>query len=161
MHVDPHGCADESQLLGAHPGAYLQVPASDEERVQCAVGLVELRSICEVVYHHQHLVELLHLQLLASIRDLTLLLDDASQRRFIPFVPVRLLALSVHPQILFDIFPDWNPAVVDVDTGTEDVDPFKDSAILLQNQADQRYSLARLAWAEEDSRAWHLRYHRV
>ena len=124
LHVDPHGCADESQLLGAHPGAYLQVPASDEERVQCIVGLVELRSV-------------------------------------IPLVPVRLLALSVHPQILLDIFPDWNPAVVDVDTGTEDVDPFKDSAILLQNQADQRYSLARLAWAEEDSRAWHLRYHRV
>ena len=30
--IDPHGCADEPQLLGAHPGADLQVPTPDEER---------------------------------------------------------------------------------------------------------------------------------
>ena len=30
--IDPHGCADEPQLLGAHPGADLHVTAPDEER---------------------------------------------------------------------------------------------------------------------------------
>ena len=43
--VDPHGCADEPQLLRAHPGACLHVPAPDEQRVQGAVGSVELRHI--------------------------------------------------------------------------------------------------------------------
>ena len=32
--IDPHRCADELQLLGAHPGAHLHVSASDEERVK-------------------------------------------------------------------------------------------------------------------------------
>ena len=43
--VDPHGGADEPQLLGAHPGADLHVPASNEERVKGAVGFVQLRHI--------------------------------------------------------------------------------------------------------------------
>ena len=30
LHVDPHGGADEPQLLGTHPGADLRVTASDE-----------------------------------------------------------------------------------------------------------------------------------
>ena len=42
LHVDPHGGADEPQLLGTHPGADLHVTASDEERVKGAVGLVKL-----------------------------------------------------------------------------------------------------------------------
>ena len=37
LHVDPHGCADEPQLLRAHPGTNLHVPAPDEESVQGAV----------------------------------------------------------------------------------------------------------------------------
>ena len=41
--IDPHRCADEPQLLGARPGADLHVPASNEERVQGAVGFVQLR----------------------------------------------------------------------------------------------------------------------
>ena len=43
--VDPHGCADEPQLLRAHPGADLHMTAPDEESVQGAVGSVELRHI--------------------------------------------------------------------------------------------------------------------
>ena len=42
LHVHPHCCADEPQLLRAHPGAYLHVPAPDEESVQGAVRLVQL-----------------------------------------------------------------------------------------------------------------------
>ena len=42
--IDPHCCADEPQLLGANPGADLQVPTPDEERVQGAVRLGYLRS---------------------------------------------------------------------------------------------------------------------
>ena len=34
LDVDPHDCADEPQLLRAHPGADLHVTASDEERVR-------------------------------------------------------------------------------------------------------------------------------
>ena len=60
LHVHARGRADEPQLLGAHPGANLHVPASDEERVQRAVGLVELRRVGEVFDLVQHL----HLQLL-------------------------------------------------------------------------------------------------
>ena len=38
--IDPHGCADEPQLLGA----YLQVPTPDEERIQCgAAGYLQSR----------------------------------------------------------------------------------------------------------------------
>ena len=92
-------CADEPQLLGAHPGADLHVTASDEERV--AVGLVELRAIGVVVDYYQDLVQFLHLQLLGPLRDLALLLDDA-----VPLVPVGLLALRVHPQILLDVLLD-------------------------------------------------------
>ena len=79
LHVHPHGCADEPQLLGAHPGAYLHVSASDEERVQGAVGLVQLRAISVVVQDNQHLVEFLHLQLLGCLGDLALPLDDPPQ----------------------------------------------------------------------------------
>ena len=43
LHVHPHGCADEPQLLRAHPGAYLHVPAPDEESVQGAVRLQSRR----------------------------------------------------------------------------------------------------------------------
>ena len=38
-----HIRSDEPQLLEAHPGADLHTPTSDEERVESAVGFVELR----------------------------------------------------------------------------------------------------------------------
>ena len=47
--IDPHGCADEPQLLGAHPGADLHMPTPDEQRIQGAVDLVELRHIRQIV----------------------------------------------------------------------------------------------------------------
>ena len=52
--IDPHGCADEPQLLGAHPGADLHVPASDKERVQGAVGFVELWHVRYIAQDDQH-----------------------------------------------------------------------------------------------------------
>ena len=126
--IDPHGCADEPQLLGAHPGADLQVPG---------------RRICKVVADYQHLIQLLHLQLLGCLRDLALLQDDAAQRRLVPLVPVRLLPFGVHPQVLLDVLLDGNPAVIDVDGRAKDVDSLKHAAILLQNQADQSHGFAR------------------
>ena len=116
LHVDPHGGADEPQLLGTHPGADLHVPAPDEQRIQGAVRLVQLR------------------------RVIALLLDDAPQRSLIP---IRLLPLCVHPQVLLNVLLDGYPAVVYVDTRAEDVNSFKYAAILLQNQADQSHGFAR------------------
>ena len=102
LHVDPHGCADEPQLLRAHPGADLHVTASDEERVKGAMRLVELRRVNKVVDDYKHLVQFLHFQLLGRFRDLALLLDDAPQGGLIPLVPVSLLTLRVQPQRGFD-----------------------------------------------------------
>ena len=156
--IDPHGCADEPQLLRAHPGADLHVPASDEERVKGAVGLVQLRGVGEVADDYKHLVEFLHFQLLGRLGDLTLPLDDAPQRSLVPLVPVGLLFLRVHPKVLLDVLLDGDPAVVDVHAGAEDGYFLKDSAILL---ADQRHSLARFGRPEEDARAWHQGHHGV
>ena len=141
LHVHPHGCADEPQLLRAHPGTDLHVPAPDEESVQGAVRLV-LRRVSKVVDDYKHLVQFLHFQLLGRLRDLALLLDDAPQRR-VPLVPIRLLPLCVHPQVPLNVLLDGDPAVVYVDTRAEDVIFFKDAAILLQNQADQSHGFAR------------------
>ena len=52
--------------------------ASDEERIQRAVRLVE------------RLIQLLHLQLLGCLGDLALPLDDAPQRCLVPLVVVGL-----------------------------------------------------------------------
>ena len=90
------------QLLQAHPGADLRVTASDEERVKGAVRLVELRRFSKVVDDYKHLVQFLHFQLLGRFRDLALLLDDAPQGGLIQLVPVSLLTLRVHPQVLLD-----------------------------------------------------------
>ena len=84
LHVHAHRCADEPQLLRAHPGAYLHVSAPDEESVQGAVRLVQLRRVSKVVDDYKHLVQFLHFQLLGRLRDLALLLDDAPQRRLVP-----------------------------------------------------------------------------
>ena len=143
LHVHPHGCADEPQLLRAHPGADLHVPAPDEESVQGAVRLVQLRRVSKVVDDYKHLVQFLHFQLLGRLRDLALLLDDAPQRRLVPLVPIGLLPLCVHPQVLLNVLLDGDPAVVYVDTRAEDVNSLKDTATLLQNQADQSHGFAR------------------
>ena len=88
-------------------------------------------------------LQFLHFQLLGHLRDLALLLDDAPQRRLVPLVPIGLLPLCVHPQVLLDVLLDGDPTVVDVDTRAEDVNSLKDAAILLQNQADQSHGFAR------------------
>ena len=141
--VDPHGCADEPQLLRAHPGADLHMTAPDEQRIQGAVRLVQLRRVSKVVDDYKHLVQFLHFQLLGRLRDLALLLDDAPQRRLVPLVPIRLLPLCVHPQVPLNVLLDGDPAVVYVHTRAEDVNFLKDAAILLQNQADQSHGFAR------------------
>ena len=143
LHVDPHGCADEPQLLRAHPGADLQTPAPDEESVQGAVRLVQLRRVSKVVDDYKHLVQFLHFQLLRRLRDLALLLADTPQRRLVLLVPIGLLPLCVHPQVLLNVLLDGYPAVVYVHTRAEDVNSLKDAATLLQNQADQSHGFAR------------------
>ena len=67
----------------------------------------------------------------------------------VPLVPVRLLPFSIHSQVLLDVLLDGNPAVVDVDGRTEDVDPFEDAPVLLQNQADQSHGFPRFGRSEE------------
>ena len=52
------------RLLRAHPGADLRAPAPDEESVQGAVRLVQLRRVSKVVDDYKHLAQFLHLQLL-------------------------------------------------------------------------------------------------
>ena len=143
LHVHPHRCADELQLLRAHPGAYLRAPAPDEESVQGAVRLVQLRRVSKVVDDYKHLVQFLHFQLLGRLRDLALLLDDAPQRRLVPLVPVRLLPFSIHSQVLLDVLLDGDPAIVDPNRRAQNVNSLKDAAILLQNQADQSHGFAR------------------
>ena len=144
LHVHPHGCADEPQLLRAHAGADLRMTAPDEESVQGAVGFMELRHIRKVVQD-----------------DLALLLDDAAQRRLVPVLPVGLLSFGIHPQVLLYVLLDGNPAVIDGNGRTEDVDSLKHAPVLLQNQADQSHGFAGFAGAEEDAGAWYQGHHGV
>ena len=157
--VGPHGCADEPQLL--RPGADLHMTAPDEQRIQGAVGSVELRHVHKVVAEKKDVVQFLHLQLLGRLRDLALLLDDAPQRRLVPLVPARLLPFSIHSQVLLDVLLDRNPAVVDVDGRAKDVDPFEDAPVLLQNQADQSHGFPRFGRSEQDTCAWDQGHHGV
>ena len=83
---------------------------SDEGRVKGAVRLMELRRVSKVVDDYKHLVQFLHFQLLGRFRDLALLLDDAPQGGLIPLVPVSLLTLRVHPQVLLDVLLDGDPS---------------------------------------------------
>ena len=76
------------------------------ESVQGAVRLVQLRSVSKVVDDYKHLVQFLHFQLLGR----ALLLDDTPQRRLVPLVPIRLLPLCVHPQVLLNVLLDGDPA---------------------------------------------------
>ena len=125
--IDPHCRADEPQLLRAHPGADLQVPTPDEERIQGAVRFVELWAICKVV----------------------------TQRCLVRLVVVGPLPFGIHPQVLLYVLLDGDPAVVDIDGRIEDIDFLEDSAVLLQNHADQRHGFAGLAGAEEDTCTWY------
>ena len=141
---------------GAHPGADLHVTASDEERVKGAVRLVQLRRVSKVVDDYKHLVQFLH-QLLGRFRDLTLLVDDAPQGGLIPRPSKPAHPCS--PPGLLDVLLDGDPAIIDVDAWAEEVDPLKHALVLLQDEADERHGLARLAGPEEDARAWHQGHH--
>ena len=115
-----------------------------EERVQVAVRFVKLWAICEVA-DYKHLIQLLHLQLLGCLGDLALPLDDVTQRCLVPLVVVGPLPFGIHPQVLLYVLLDGDPAVVDIDGRTEDIDFLEDSAVLLQNHADQHHGFAGLA----------------
>ena len=125
------------------------------------MGLVQLWAICEVVTDYQHLIQLLHLQLLGCLGDLALPLDDAPQRCLVPLVVVGLFPLGINAQVLLYVLLDGDPTVVDIDGRTEDIDFLEDSAVLLQNHADQRRGFAGLAGAEEDARTWYQGHHGV
>ena len=103
----------------------------------------------------------LHLQLLGCLGDLALPLDDAPQRRLVPLVPVGLLLFGINTQVLLYVLLDGDPAVVDIDGRIEDIDFLEDSAVLLQNHANQRHGFAGLAGAEEDTCAWYQGHHEV
>ena len=107
---------------------------ANEERVQGAVGFMQLRHVRKVVQDNQHLIQFLHLQLLGRLRC------AAAPPR--PSPPVRLFPFGVHPQVLLDVIVDGNPAVVDGNGRTEDVDSLEDAPVLLQNQADQSHGFA-------------------
>ena len=79
LRVDPDGVADQAQLLRRDQSADLEVPAPHEERVQGGVprALVQVRAVGEVVDDYQDLVQAAHFELLARLRDLALLVDDA------------------------------------------------------------------------------------
>ena len=108
----------------------MEAPTADEKRIQGTVRFVELRAICEVVADYQHLVEFLHLQLLGCLGDLALPLDDAPQRCLVPLVVVGLFLLGINTQVLLYVLLDGDPAVVDIDGRTEDIDFLEDSAVL-------------------------------
>ena len=93
--------------------------------------------------------------------DLALPLDDVPQRCLVPLVVVGPLPLGINPQVLLYVLLDGDPAVVDIDGRTEDIDFLEDSAVLLQNHADQRHGFAGLAGAEEDARTWYQGHHGV
>ena len=143
--IDPHCCADEPQLLAANPGADLQVPTPDEERAQGAVRFVKLWAICEVVADYKHLIQLLHLQLLGCLGDLALPLDDVTQRCLVPLVR----------------YSPPGPPLCTSDGRTEAIDFLEDSAVLVENHADQRHGFAGLAGAEEDTCTWYQGHHGV
>ena len=128
------------------------------KRVSRAPLVYAIAHIRKVVQDDQHLVQFLHLQLLGRLGDLALLLDDAAQRRLVQSLPVGLLSFGIHPQVLLYVLLDGNPAVIDGNGRTEDVDSLKHAPVLLQNQADQSHGFAGFAGAEEDAGArnqWH------
>ena len=64
-------------------------------------------------------------------------------------------------RVLLYVLLDGDPAIVDPNRRTEDIDFLEDTAVLLQNQADQSHGFAGLAGAEENACAWDQRHHGV
>ena len=138
--VDADRVADQAELLRGDDGGDLEVPPTDEQGVQGRISslLVESGGVRMVVDNHQNLVELLHLELLARLGNLALLVDDPAQSGFIPVLEA-YCSRSVATFITSSMYLDRAPAVIDVD------DPFEAVAVLLQNHADERGGLPRLA----------------
>ena len=84
-----------------------------------------------------------------------------AQRRLVPLLEVGLLPVHRHLHGLLDVLLDGAPAVVYVDAGAEYVDSFEAAPVLLQNHADQRYGLARLAGPKQYTSHWQFRDHWV
>ena len=135
MGVDPNGVADQTQLLGADSSGYLEVPAPDKQRVQGGVAalLVQVGAVGKVVYENQDLVQLLHLELLAGLGDLSLLADDLAQGRLVPILKVDLLPGRVNFHGFLDVLLDRSPAIIDINRGAEHVDPLEAASVLIQN----------------------------
>ena len=57
------------------------MPAADEEGIQGCVAclLVESRRVCMIIHHKQNLIKPLHLELLGSLRDVSLLVDNSAR----------------------------------------------------------------------------------
>ena len=119
------------------------MPPADEQGVQGRISslLVESGGVRMVVDNRQNLVELLHLELLARLGNLALLVDDPAQSGFIPVLEVYLFAIRRDLHHLFDVPLDRAPAVIDVDARAKNDDPFEAVAVLLQNHADERGGL--------------------
>ena len=151
--VDSNRVADQAQLLGAHERADLEVPSAHKQGVQRGVpsALVQVGAIGEVVDDYQDLVKAAHLQLLARLRDLALLVHDAAQRLLVPGLEVDLLAGRVDFHRVLDVLLHGAPAVVDIDRGAEDVDALEEPAVLLQDHAYQSHRLAAFAGADQDT----------
>ena len=142
--VDAHGVAYEAQLLRAHQSADLEVPSAHKQRVDHRVArfLVQVAGIGLVVDNDQNLVEGSHLQLLAGLGDLALLVDDPAQGCFVPVLEVHLLAVHRHLHGLLNVLLDRLPAVVDIYAAGGYVDALEAAPILLQNHADEGRALA-------------------
>ena len=163
LRVDPDGVADQAQLLRRDQSADLEVPAPHEERVQGGVphALVQVRAVGEVVDDYQDLVQAAHFELLARLRDLALLVDDAPQGALVPVLEVDLLAGRVDAHRVFDVLLHWAPAVVDVDRGAKHHDALEAAAVLLQDHADQGDRLAALRGPDEDAGHGQSGHHRI
>ena len=129
--VDADLVADQAELLRGDNGGDLEVPSADEQGVQGRISslLVESGGVRMVVDNHQNLVELLHLELLARLGNLALLVDDPAQSGFIPVLEVYLLAIRRDLHHLFDVSLDRAPAVIDVDARAKNDDPFEAVAV--------------------------------
>ena len=140
--VDADRVADQAELLRGDDGGDPRM-----NRVSRAASPVFLESggVRVVVDNRQNLVELLHLELLARLGNLALLVDDPAQSGFIPVLEVYLLAFRRNLHHLFDVPLDRAPAVIDVDAPAKNDDSFEAVAVLLQNHADERGGLPRLA----------------
>ena len=133
------------------------MPAPDKQRVQGGVAalLVQVGAVGKVVYENQDLVQLLHLELLGGLGDLSLLADDLAQGCLVPI----LKGVDFHG--FLDVPLDRPPAVVHVYAWRKEVDALKAAAVLFENHGDQGHRLARLARPEQNAGGGELGHHRV